>query len=188
MESSLRTVALTAVYLTWFGSGTSAYRVYPSQLAYLYIIFAVIVTVIIVWFMYYTLQQREEIEADTEKKRRFDEITGNVHFPCGDPRNCVRCSGFYWGFAVAATVTGAVLSGVIYQSNISSTLSWLLVGIGTSLFIVSVTIHGLLNALIKLGYIEQFEFLVSGRVKLTAGLLSGISLVSLCIGIATLLL
>jgi len=186
MEFSLRTVALTGVYFLWFGSAVSAYRVYPSQFAYLYLTFAVIVTAIIVWFMYYTLQRSEDLKTDSEKRRKFNEIINNIHFPCGDPRKCERCSGFYWGFAIAATVAGAVLAGIIYQSDISSTLSWLLVGGGAFVFLFSVTFHGLLNALIKLGYFKQFQFLVSGRAKLAAGLFSGISLVSLGIGIATL--
>lgn len=187
MEFSIDTVGKFGTYSLWFGCLLASYHLYPSYLAYLYILFAILVTVIIFGFMLMVSNYWGDVEGDSELENEFKNIINNVHIPCGSPKTCERCSGFYWGFAVSGSIIAVVLAAAAFiLGNTSPKITYsgkYISTVGFSGFILSISGHGLLNALIKLGYAERLDFLVADRAKLLAGFIAGLSFDLIGLGI-----
>lgn len=187
MGISYRTLASAGTYWIWFGCLLAAYEVYPeSPLWQFFIALAIFVTLVIVAYTYHLHRQWKAIEGDADREAAFARIQQDIHFPCGRPRKCERCAGFYWGVLTAIGLMTVVVT-FVGTTDLSSLTAWVLASIGLPVLLASVTLHGLANALHKSDQIVRLETLFTDRAKLLFGFIAGASLVMLGLGVATLI-
>lgn len=182
MGLSVETAGNSGVYFLWLGCLLAAFDLYPNRWFWVYILFAVIVTGVILFVMLMFSNRWEDIEGNSELEEEYQEIIESIHLPCGRPQTCERCAGFYWGFATAIGLS-VILSVLIGQQGPVDQFGPEIAWGSFALFILFISGHGLLNAAIKLGYVESLEYLTGGRMKLAAGFFGGLSLIMMGVGI-----
>jgi hypothetical protein len=169
-------VMLGSLYTMTVACGYGIYLVGVSTLAGILIamllLYTAITVLLVIHFENTTRRYRAQERLDT-----LSELINKVHFPCGDPRECSRCTGFYFGalptmsLVVALSVTGR-LTGTIGQID---GFPLMLVVTGVVLFLISTAGHGVMNSLISNGVIDDTRWISGGRVKLILGAIAGSS-------------
>lgn len=174
-KSNTRRLLITFLFIGLIGFGWGMYSAPTIKWLYALLTMSIVYVIVIFWIL---INLRKHHKDSNLKKQ-----TEDVHFFCADPL-CSRCKGYWVGLSGTTSIILTLYQDIISLFFSQGTNPWLLIGLGSVIFLLSTPINGAIRSLFR-SFIKRFDLPETQQnwTKIALGFTSGLSLSVITLGV-----